>query len=219
MTVAVISANLGAYDRETLWPALDAPAGVAVRVHRFTDATCAPRPLAMTARLRCGLPKWFGPEFVPGADVYVWIDASCTPTPGAVAWFLEQLGPNDAAFFRHPDRATVREEYDFIVARMARRGETYLTSRYRGEWLTEQFAAIESAGHADARLFASTAFIYRPTPPVLALLKEVWYGKTRYHLHDQLWLAHAVAAGRARVGVIDADYLKCPAFSFTRQRR
>lgn len=218
MKVAVISANLGAYDRHTEWPTLEAPPGGEVSVHRFTDANCPPRQLAMTSRLQVGLLKWFGPEFVPGHDVYLWIDASCTPTPIAVRWFIEQLGSARAAFFRHPDRDTVRQEYAFISARMARPGERYLTSRYTGEWFDEQFAAIDARGHADAALFASTAFIYRPTPLVLGLLKETWFGKTRYHLHDQLWLAYAVASSGVPVRTIDANYLDCPALTFTRKR-
>lgn len=218
MKVAVISANLGAYDRHTEWPTLEVPPGVEVSVHRFTDANVPPRPLAMTARLQAGLLKWFGPEFVPGRDVYIWIDASCTPTPIAVRWFLEQLGNGDAAFFAHPDRQTIRQEYEFIKARLARPGERYLTSRYAGEWLDEQFAAID---RPSAPLFASTAFIYRDTSHVRAILKEVWFGKTRYHLHDQLWLAHAVYAYPHFVPIrtIDANYLDCPALTFTRKRR
>ena len=221
MKVAVISANLGAYDRPTEWPVLDAPAGVEVSVHRFTDANFPPREKAMTSRLQCGLLKWFGPEFVPGHDVYLWIDASCTPTPQAVPWFLSQLESAWAAFFRHPERQTIREEYEFIKARMARPGERYLTSRYAGEWLDEQFAAIDAVRCADRELFASTAFVYRPDP-TRGMFKEVWFGKTRYHLHDQLWLAYAIACGREENGLdirtIDANYLQCPALTFTRRR-
>ena len=225
MKVAVISANLGAYDRHTEWPTLEAPPGVEVSVHRFTDANFPPRPLAMTARLQAGLLKWFGPEFVPGRDVYLWIDASCTPTPIAVTWFLEQMDEFGSwvAFFKHPDRQTIRQEYEFIKERLARPGERYLTSRYAGEWLDEQFAAIPdkplSLTMQNAQLFASTAFVYRDCANVREMFKEVWFGKTRYHLHDQLWLAKTAYEHIARVPIrtIEADYLDCPALTFTRK--
>ena len=219
MRVSVISANLGAYDQLSEWPALQAPDDVRVSIHRFTDANFPPRSLAMTSRLQCAIPKWFGYQFAPEADVLIWIDASCTPTPDAVSWFIDRLGVAELALFAHPDRRTIQQEYDFIRTRMQRPGETYLTSRYRGEWLDDQFAEIQRCGFAGAQLFASTAFAYRPTPKVRALLKEVFFGKARYHLHDQLWLAYAVAASTCRVNVMPESYLHCPALTFTRTRR
>lgn len=224
--VAVVSANLGAYDHDVPWPTLEAPLGVEVSVHRFTDANLPPRPMAMTPRLQCGLLKWFGYEFVPGADLYLWIDASCVPTAQAVPWFCHRLSwvydrlqLSDLALFAHPDRQTIRQEYEFMRARLAHPGERYLTSRYRGEWLDEQFAMIADAGYAEAQLFASTAFMYRPSRVVRELLKEVWYGKTRWHLHDQLYLAYAVAQSECTVSVIRENYLKCPALTYIRNRK
>lgn len=219
MKVAVISANLGSYDPPRAWPELQAPAGVEVSVHRFTDENFPPRPLAMTSRLQCGIPKWFGWELVPGHDVYIWVDASCTPTPVLVPWFLEHLGTANLAVFAHPDRATVREEYEFMKARMARPGERYLTSRYRGEWLDEQFAHSEP----DAPLIASTAFCYRfgysarDQFPVHQALSAVWLHKTRYLLHDQLAFSTMVQRYGIRPHWIHESYLRCAALTFTRK--
>lgn len=220
MRIGLLSANLGNYDPVVPWPDQVVP-GSTVEIHRFTDDTLPPRPLAMTSRLLAGVPKWWGGELVPGCDIYVWCDASCCPNPGAVAWFVEQLGDAEAAFFQHPERHSVREEYEFIKARMARPGETYLTSRYRDEYLSEQYRYIMRHGfqYADTRLFASTAFIYRPTIDVLRSFKDVWMCKTRFLLHDQLALPWALWVWRVQINVIPDNYLKCPHLTFTRKQK
>lgn len=223
--VAVISANLGAYEAKAEWPTLCTPAGCTVEVYRFDDWSFQPRGLAMTSRLQCGIPKWCAPDpdLVPGRDVYFWIDASCVPTPLAVTWFYDRLCGGDRAYdltlFAHPERHTIRDEYEFIKTRMARRGETYLTSRYRGEWLDQEYAVIDAAGCADAPLFASTAFMYAPSATVRAAFREVLYSKVRWHLHDQLYLAYVIAKNRLRVRVLTENYLRCDALTFVRNRR
>lgn len=215
--VAIISANLGSYDPPNTWPELEVPRGVELTCLRLTDANVPPRTKAMTSRLQCGIPKWFGMDFAPDADVIVWIDASCAPTPIAVSWFLERLG--EAAVFRHPERRTIRDEYEFMVTRMARPGETYLTSRYAGEDLRGQFEMIEARGLAGLPLYASTAFAYRTTARMRQALAEVFLWKARYLLHDQLAFPFALHTHGCGIHVADDNYMKCDALTFTRKRR
>lgn len=219
--LAVVSANLGGYDRPADWPVLSAPAGVTIDVHRFTDANCPPRPLAMTSRLQCGLLKMFAPwQFVPGYDIYLWIDASCVPTAEAVRYFLNRLGDRELAVFRHPDRRTIRDEVAFMTARMARPGERYLTSRYRGEWMDALYRSIAAdTSYVDDRLYASTAFAYRPTPAVQLMMSHWWLTKSRYLLHDQIAWPYVIRKAACEVAVIPDNYLKCPALVYVRNKK
>lgn len=238
MRVAVISANLGGYDAPNTWPALIAPYGMTVDVHRFTDENFPPRPLAMTSRLQCGMLKMLGPQFVPGYDVYLWIDASCAPTPNAITWFLDRLGNQELVVFKHPERNSIREEYQFIKARMTRPGEQYLNSRYRAEWIDEQFAEVMADTRPEAcrgtgripssiigrpfvdnQLFASTALMYRPTHLMSVMGQMWWYHKTRFLLHDQLSLPYVIWRSGVRFNVIPDSYLKCDGLTFTRKKR
>ena len=175
----------------------------------------------MTSRLQVGLLKMFAPwQFVPGADVYLWIDASCAPTAIAASWFLDRLGSAELAVFRHPDRRTICEEVAFMQTRMARPGETYLTSRYRGEWLEALAAEIAAdPSYVDDRLFASTAFIYRPTPRVQLMMSHWWLTKSRFLLHDQVSWPYVIAKAGCAVSVIEENYLRCEALEYTRNRR
>ena len=105
-------------------------------------------------------------------------------------------------------------------ARLTRPGETYLTTRYRWEWLDALYQHIAAdPTFEDTALYASTAFMYRPTDRVKALLKEVWFSKTRWHLHDQLYLAYAVANSGCHLRVIEQSYLKCQALTYIRNRK
>lgn len=210
MRVAVISANLGAYDRSVEWVEQRVAAGVTVDIHRLTDETFPTRALAMTSRLQCGIPKMCGWELFPNYDAYLWVDASRgLLREDTVAWFLERAGDAELLLFLHPERKTIREEYDFIKARMARAGETYLNSRYAGEWLDEQYAAVCKPWYTDNRLYASTAFLYRPTLAVRKTLQHWFYMKARYLLHDQLALPFVVREHGCHVRELSESVYGC----------
>lgn len=220
MRVCVLSANLGSYDQPATWPILDAPVGGTVDIHRFTDENFPPRPLAMTSRLQCGIPKWWGYEMRPGYDVYLWCDASCVPSESFVTWFVDRLGSDEIAVFRHPNRRTIREEYEFMAERLARPGERYLTSRYKGELLREQYDYIcRDDTYVDGWLIATTAFAYRPRGRVQEAFRAIWGAKARWLLHDQLYVPYALVKYGCRVRIIEEDYLRCPALTYVRNRR
>jgi hypothetical protein len=220
--VAVISANLGAYDPHVDWVPQVVDEDVSLTFHRFTDANFPPRPLAMTSRLQAGIPKMFGWQLRPGHDVYIWIDASRGLLRGdSVTWFLEHLEPGvELVLFRHPERKTIKAEYEFMKRRMVRPRESYLTSRYSGEWLDEQYLAIATdATYVDDTLYASTAFAYRPTGAVQRMMAHWWMHKSRYLLHDQLALPYCVAKAGCAVRVLEDNVYTCAHLPFTRGKR
>ena len=222
MRVAVLSANLGAYECPHSWVTQRPPHGITIDVYRFTDANVPPRPLAMTSRLLCGLPKMFGAwQFAPGYDAYMWVDASCALLhEDSVAWFLDQLDGAELAVFRHPDRRTIREEYEFMLERMARPDETYLNSRYKGEWLQSLYEEIATdTSYVDDRLYASTAFAYKPTPRVQLMMTHWWLTKSRWSLHDQIAWPYVIAKAGCSVNVIEQSYLKCPYLTYVRNKK
>lgn len=220
MRVCVLSANLGGYDNHVDWAPQVAPDGVTIDVFRLTDATFPGREKAMRPALKCAIPKMCGFELYPGYDVYVWVDASRgLLRSDSVAWFLKQLGAAEMLCFRHPERATIREEYEFVKARLARPGETYLTSRYAGEWLDQQYAAVSPLWYVDAKLYASTAFAYRPTLRVKKALRDWFFHKARYLLHDQLALPFVLRNHEVHLVESTANVYACEYFPITRAKR
>jgi len=224
MKVCVISASLGNYDVEHPWAEQIVPDGVEVEIHRLNDSNFPPRHKAMTPALQCGIPKWHGYEMFPGFDWYLWIDASCALTRGNEVhlWLCEAdafnlAGYYDIALFKHPERKTIQQEYEFIKEKMAT-GNKYLCSRYEGEWLDEQYEYVADIAYYPA-FYASTAFIYNPTPLIRNAFKEVAWQKYRFMLHDQLALAYALREHGHSIKVINQDYQKSGLMEFVRSKK
>lgn len=208
--VAIISANLGNFDKEQT--VVRQTVGFDHIV--YTDENFPPRSQSMSPRLQARIPKMFSWEMAPGYDYYIWVDSSCNVTnEGAIQWFIDQLGSADAAFFKHPNRNTVQEEADYLKKRLAKNCP-YITPRYKGERIDDQLAVVDE----NAELLASTAFIYRDTIRARDLLTIWWLHTSLYHSIDQLSLPHAIKSSGAEVDIIHEDYTKIPWITYVRNK-
>lgn len=205
--VAVITANLGDFDKEKDPVEQTVP----FDFYRFTDENFKWRNRAMTSRLQARIVKTFGWQMVPEHQFYLWVDSSCQLShPDSVKWFYDQMGMNDVVVFKHPNRNTIGEEEQYLKKRLANHCP-YLTPRYENELLDEQMAEINDP---NLPLYASTAFMYRNTYDVKKMLKEWWYHISRYHTIDQLSFPHVLK--NLKVGVIPDSYLKTPYLKYVR---
>jgi hypothetical protein len=213
MKIAVVTANLGTFDKESDPVAQSVPADF----YKFDDKNFPPRSKAMTLRLQARIPKMFMWQMVPGYDAYIWYDSSlAVESPDMVKWFLEKLGDADAVFLRHPDRKTVHEEAAFIKEKVWKH-HYYVAPRYSYELVDEEIAELESdPGYVDNLLIASTAFMCRNNDKVHALMKEWWYHTSRYHIIDQLGLPYAIYKSGCKVNVINDNYLRLEHLKHTR---
>jgi len=214
MRTALLTANLGNFE-EAVDPVMQyAPC----EFYRFTDENFPPRRCAMTPRLQARIPKLFGWQMLPGYEVYIWVDSSMAVTSSdCVRWWLTKLEGHEAAFFRHPDRRSIREEAEFIRSKIAA-GSTYLSTRYAGELIDEELAEIEAdPNYRDDLLIASTAFAYRPTPAVQAMMREWWYHVSRYHIVDQLGLPYAIHRAGVQARIIEQHYMQTGYMTFARK--
>jgi hypothetical protein len=145
----------------------------------------------------------------PSYDNYVWLDGSMTLTrPDSLEWLLDQLGTNDIALFKHPDRSTARQETDYIELK---KDHPYITTRYKNGLHKEQMAVIENEGvYEDDVLYASTVFVYRNTRQVQDMLKEWLYTSVRYFTCDQVALPYLCWQFGLNVKVIDLNPFKNP---------
>ncbi|MEX0909996.1 MAG: glycosyltransferase domain-containing protein [Candidatus Paceibacterota bacterium] len=207
-SIAVISANMGNFDR--VRPHV--PQNMEVDFYHFNDENFPLRFNAMTPRLQARIVKTFMWQLVPDYEYYLWIDCSCVlGREDSVRWFMDQIGKNDIAVFRHPNRTTVQQEADYLKERLAM-GCKYITPRYEHELLDEQMKEVSSTDP----LYASTAFIMKNTPEVRAAMKEWWYHISRYHSIDQLSLPHVIK--RLKVAVIEEKYMQTPYLTFVRNK-
>lgn len=191
MKIAILSANLGSFDKTAKDPVKqDLP--FQIDFHRFTDEDFPPI-TGLTGRFQYRIPKLFGWQMFPGYDIYIWLDSSMSlQRPDSVAWLLDQLGDADAAFFRHPWRRTVREEVWHIEEKL-RENNKYITPRYKNGLHKELYEEIlKDKDFVDNKLFASNVFIYRNLPRVHEFMKEWWLWQSRYFTCDQIALMWVV---------------------------
>jgi len=216
MRVFVHTANLGGFDAVRT-PVRQVDVEITYRI--FTDTEFPPRPRAMTRRLQARIPKMFGWDLEPGYDAYFWHDASLQLSkPDSVAWFLDQMNGHDIVVFAHPVRKSAKEEADFLRVKLAK-GSKYICSRYEGEDLDGQMKAINHGWFSDDKLYASGAFIYRPTIRMQAAMRLWWEHTSRFHCIDQLAFPYVLDACRTTVKVLDQDIYHASHLLWTRQHR
>jgi len=212
--VAVVTANLGGFD-----PIFEyAPQSVEYDFYRFTDDNFPPRSQAMTPRMQARIVKCFMFQLVPGYDHYIWVDGSCSLLhTDSVKWFIDQCNGVDAAFFKHPDRSTIQQEYEFLKVKLEAQSK-YICSRYQGEFLEEQMAEIKShCCYTDDLLIASTAFVCQNNSQVHGLMKEWWHHISRYHIIDQLALPFVLKRSECTYNIINEKYGEIPYLTPTRK--
>lgn len=98
--------------------------------------------------------------FVGNADdIIVWIDGSVVPMPGFVEKVISDLGTAPIACIYHPDRKTLGEEYDHVIART----DNYVMSRYDKDALRREnnvFRDYRDAQMYEARIMAFNLRLY-----------------------------------------------------------
>lgn len=193
MQVAILSANLGNFDKPIEPVEQELPEGVeSVTYHCFTDSDFAPI-TGLTPRFQYRLPKMFGWQMFPGYDIYIWLDASVSlQRPDSLKYYIDQLGEADMAFFKHPTRRNIRQEVDHIEEHL-KLGKPYITARYKNGLHKEQLADIQlDKDFKDDKLYASTGFIYRDSERVRDALRLWFLHQARYFSCDQIALPYAV---------------------------
>lgn len=185
--IAILQANLGGFDT----PKDPVEQDIPITFHRWTDDNFPPI-TGLTPRMQYRIPKLFGWQMFPGYDHYIWLDGSASfLREDCAAYYLDQLGDADIAFFDHPNRHSIKEEVEHIEEHL-KLGKPYITKRYKGGLHREQLEIIQAdKSYVDDKLYASTTFIYHNTPGVQAFMRDWWFYQSRYFTCDQVplpWL-------------------------------
>ena len=196
MSVAVISANLGKFEKRIWFKQKNIDSAKLVM---YTDETFPPRFRSMNPRLQAKIPKCFGWQMEPGHDIYIWMDSAFALRKGGVEFMLGHLGDKDLAIFAHPHRNIVGDELDVI-----KRKEPYLLERYENEH--------DGPWDLTSPIYACGIFIYRNLPKVQQMLKEWWYHQTRYHINDQLSFPTVLKESGCTFNVISEHIYNTPYF-------
>ncbi|HET7099035.1 MAG TPA: glycosyltransferase domain-containing protein [Patescibacteria group bacterium] len=207
MKIAVITANLGGFDK----PEVFVPQSLVYDYFPFSDENFPPRFKAMTPRLQAKIPKCFGWQMAPGYDYYLWIDGNLAlNSPDSIEYFLKNCQGYDVVTLKHPRRPTVWKEARYLEQGLNEQSK-YLVERYENELLAEQMAEINSdPDFTDDLLVNGGIFMYRNTPKVQKMLKEWWYHISRYLIMDQCSFSYVLKKSGLKVNVRPDIYNDCP---------
>jgi len=217
--IALIRVNLGNFEPEVKWVEQDLPDWIKMDVHRFTDANFPPRSKSMSPRLQMHILKSFVWEYVPGYDHYIWVDESMAMMhPDSAFWLLDKCLGYDFACFEHPDRKSIKEEYDYMKFKLSD-GSKYIPARYTGEFIDEQYKIIQmDEDYKDDLLVATTAFVYANTEKARNALTVWWYHVSRYTVSDQLSFPYVVKKMNASINVLKENVFDFPYLTRTREK-
>lgn len=219
MKIAILSANLGNFDKPIPCAKQILPEDWEVSYHTFTDEDFPPI-IGLTPRMQYRIPKMFGWQMFPDYDYYIWLDGSMSlQHPDSVKWFIDKCGGHDMALFRHPWRKTMKEETDHIEEKL-KENNRYITPRYKNGLHKEQLAECLADSHfEDKALYTSTAFVYKNNYRVQEALKFWWYHSSRYFTCDQIVLPYVVFKGGLDINVIQENQFKIPYITLTSKHK
>lgn len=215
MKIAVISANLGGFDRLSR----HVPQSLPYDYFMFTDENFPPRDKVMLPRLQAKIPKFFGWQMAPGYDYYLWIDASLAMAdPDTIKYFFDNCQDHDIVVLKHPTRPNIRQEVRYTRKGVKQRS-AYMLGRYENEMIKEMYDVVQAdKDFTDDLLVNGGIFMYRNTPEVQGMLKEWWYYVTRYIIQDQIPFPYALKKSGIRINVRPDEINNCRYVSALRHK-
>jgi len=211
--LALVSVCFGGIDEVKRFPFID---GIDTFLFLDEPTRQAADPTALKTWTRVIVPDYprhdFGPRLaskyfklqihrLPELEHYRWLgwaDASllfhdASFMLGLTEWLAAQRSHQRIALLPHPERATVREEYDFISAQIAA-GNEHLRVRYADEKLDEQMRFFADRGwNLDAPLWASGFWIIENSSQIAWCWDAWWHQNIRYGMMCQLSLPMVLA--------------------------
>lgn len=218
--IAIVSANFGNFEKVTSVELNSVPQTTPCSFFNFNESKFPLRHCSFTPRMQARLVKMFYWQMLPDYDYYIWIDSSCVfSRADSVEWFIKQCEGVDLVVFKHPNRKTIREEYDYVIERLKNKCK-YLTPRYENELFKEQMQEIDDdKDYVDDLLIASTVMVCKNCDNIKKLMKEWWYHNSRYTSEEQLSLPYAIWKTRCTYKALEDNYMKMPYLEFIRNKK
>ena len=173
--IAVITANLNNIDKVKEVPQQTVPFD-----YYYFNEDNLPTDLDISARLLSKYPKILTHKMLPDYDIYIWIDGSIEITSNR---FVEKIisGLIDVKITLHPDRATLKEEFDFLINQL-RLGNPYFQERYSFDNILKEKELFEDL---DLPLYTCGVFARKNDGRVNTAFEEIWDLCLEYGNFDQ----------------------------------
>jgi len=197
MNLIVYSAIYGGYDEVKQQPLKSVPVLFSDREASTWDTRIVDRP-EQHPRMRA---KYFkcNPHKELVCDVSVWIDGSATIRhPSFEDWCIEQLGDNDIALIKHPERDCIYDEANYCQ----------FMQKYQGVPVVEQVQEYQKQGYpAHAGLWACGLLIRRHNDRIKQFNRMWWRHNKKYTYQDQLSFPVCAKACELKISTIELPNL------------
>jgi hypothetical protein len=192
--------------------------GFEVDFKRFDDTNYPSRINSMHPRLKGKIFKMLAWEEFPGYDYYIWMDSTFHMIKSkAVEYAIKSIGNADICLFRHPERTNLKDEVDYVTARL-QWNDPYISARYGGERIIEQYDSYTNdPDFIGDELFAAGCFIYHKRlveNKDYNLLKEWFYHNCIWSVQDQISLPYLISKFDVKHNLFDTGVYNNPYFQF-----
>lgn len=202
MKIAVVTCNTGKIDEIKGMPQQN----IAVAYHCYHDGNL-PYPLPnLSARMRARYIKTQMHRYIPGYDVYIWIDGRAEAISKDFSKeFTERLEGNDMVIFKHWERDSLYKEYHYIKD-MIERGNPYIVARYADQQMEKEEKFCRKQGlKSDAPLYATTIWSRWNSEKVNAAMDEWWMRCVEFSHFDQAIFTYCAEKFNLNLNVLDLN--------------
>lgn len=184
-----------------------------ISFRHYDDDNSASRSGALHPRLKAKIPKmleWMNVK----SDYFVWCDAAISfRSFEAIVDMIIGMRDKDFGLFRHRERSTIRQEWDYMQAQMLE-GNNYLVKRYSGERLEEQVNHyLSDTTFQDDCLFELGCFAYANSVVANAdfnMMKEWFFHNCFWSVQDQLSLPYLLQKFSHSVHLYEGNVVNNP---------
>jgi|CXWL01.1.fsa_nt_gi hypothetical protein len=213
MKIAVITANIGGFDKCNVMPEQD----IAFDRYYIDDSNCPYPAYKVDNRMKAKIFKMLGHKIWPGYDVYVWIDGNIqVKAKDFISRMVITLEGADVVISNHPFRSTIYEEANFILTEL-NQGHKYLEARYCGHSIKSE---VESFGEGLTGLYWCGCFARQNNEKVNKAFDDWFIDNTIWSNFDQNSFVYEVQKHKLKLNtIVWGDYYENEHYEFTDHKK
>jgi len=213
MKIAVITANIGGFDKCNAMPEQD----IAFDRYYIDDANCPYPAYKIDNRMKAKIFKMLGHKIWPEYDVYVWIDGNIRVKAGNfISRIVNTMEGGDVVISNHSERSSVYEEANFIYTEL-KKGHKYLRARYSGDLIMDE---VKSYGEGLKGLYWCGCFARLNNEKVNKAFDDWYIDNTLWSYFDQNSFVYEMHKHQLKLNIIEwGDYYKNEHYGFTDHKK
>ncbi|HEV7781709.1 MAG TPA: glycosyltransferase domain-containing protein [Chitinophagaceae bacterium] len=213
MKIAVITANIGGFDKENEMPQQD----IAFDRFYINDNNCPYTAYKVDNRLKAKIFKIIPHKVWPGYDVYVWVDGNIKiKATNFISRIVSKLEGGEVVISRHSERSSIYEEAEFIITEL-KKGHKYLKARYTADSIQKE---VESFGPGIEGLYWCGCFARVNSDKVNRAFDDWFIDNVIWSYFDQNSFVYEMHKHQVKLNIIEwGNYYVNDHYGFTEHKK